>query len=154
MKYTKNILLLLFAFSSQFSKGQSNKEILDLLKEKGIVTQSEIDSIQKEKNTENTANSQKEKDNKDKTLTVDLQIKNRAEYRNGYRNLPNGDSQPTGFVNQRTRITAKYEHAGLMDAVVSIQDARVWGSHDPAGLGGTIQLILNKINYKSSYFYY
>lgn len=135
MMSIKKIFLFLFAlFTTAICQAQSNEQLLQLLLAKGIVNQKEADSIraaviQKSQPTENRKN-----------LIIDLQIKNRFEYRNGYGNIPNTNSTASAFVNQRNRLNLSYQEAQKLNAVLSLQDARVWGSHDPKALNGTVQL--------------
>ncbi len=134
MKTKKLLLTLIAILTYSISNAQSSDDVFNLLIQKGLVKQTEADSIRAE-----YAIKQQEKP-KDKTLIVDLQIKNRFEYRNGYGGLPDQNTVPAAFVNQRSRINFNYQHGNALNAVISLQDARVWGSHDPRGLGGTIQL--------------
>ncbi|MDN3688741.1 alginate export family protein [Cyclobacterium jeungdonense] len=60
-------------------------------------------------------------------FTVDGQLIQRAEYRNGYSRLINSADNPAGFIAQRARIQASY----VSDAVtiyMSLQDIRTWGN--------------------------
>jgi len=134
MNTTKLLLLLITLFSISRTSAQSSDDVLNLLIQKGLVKQNDADSIRAD-----YAIKQQEKP-KDKTLSVDLQIRNRFEYRNGYAGLPDQNTVPAAFVNQRSRLNFNYQQGNSFNAVFSIQDARVWGSHDPRGLNGTIQL--------------
>ncbi len=131
----KNIILVLFAlFVFHIGSAQSSDDLLRLLINKGFLNQKEVDSIQAasvltKKPIENNKN-----------FTLDLQIKNRLEYRDGYGNIPDINTNPAAFVNQRSRLNFNYQDAEKLNAVLSIQDARIWGSKDPRGLNGTIQL--------------
>lgn len=102
--------------------------------QKGFVKQKDADSIRA-----NFVKTQEENP-KNKTFQVDLQIKNRFEYRDGYGSIPTDETLPTAFINQRSRLNLSYQHGESFKTVFSLQDARVWGSHDPRGLDGTIQL--------------
>jgi len=134
MKF-KNIIPLLIAFFTLSTvSAQTSDDVLNLLIQRGGVKQGEADSIRAD-----YALKQQEKP-KDKTLIVDLQLKNRFEFRNGYANIPADNSSPAAFVNQRSRLNFDYHHGNSLNALLSLQDARVWGSHDPRGLNGTIQL--------------
>ena len=114
------------------ANAQSTDDIFKLLIQKGLVTQKDADSIQ--------ANYIKKQPIKDKSFQVDLQIKNRFEYRDGYGAIPTETSIPAAFINQRSRLNLTYQYGNSFNTVFSIQDTRVWGSHDPKGLDGTIQL--------------
>ncbi|WP_162127256.1 alginate export family protein [Flavobacterium phycosphaerae] len=132
---SKKILFIItsfFAFS--LASAQSSDDILNLLIQKGVVKQADADSIRAD-----YAIKQQEKP-KDKSLTIDLMLKNRFEVRNGYASIPSENSAAALFVNQRTRLSLNYQHNNLFNSVVSFQDVRVWGMHDPRGLNGTVQL--------------
>ncbi|AWG20124.1 hypothetical protein FFWV33_00605 [Flavobacterium faecale] len=132
---TKKFLLFaltLITYTSTFA--QNSDDLLNLLIRRNIIKQVEADSIRATYKNKQVAPS------KEKTFLVDLQVRNRAEYRNGYSNIPADNSSASAFVNQRTRLNFEYKQGTAFNAVVSLQDARVWGSHDPRGLNGTIQL--------------
>ena len=134
MRLLKIIFTFLISLSYQWSFGQTNDDLLGLLISKGYINQKEVDSIRKEAAQKKTS-----KDN-GKIFILDLQIKNRLEYRDGYGNIPESNSVPAVFVNQRSRLNFIYQEDRKINAVLSIQDARVWGSKDPRALNGTIQL--------------
>lgn len=134
MNSKKLLLLLVSLFTVSLASAQSSDDILNLLIQKGVVKQADADSIRAD-----FAIKQQEKP-KDKTLTIDLQLRNRLEVRNGYASIPVENSAASVFVNQRSRISFNYQHNGLFNSVVSFQDVRVWGMHDPRGLDGTLQL--------------
>lgn len=60
-------------------------------------------------------------------LSLDGQLRPRAEFRDGYRQLPPGDSKPAAQVNQRTRLILNYQHEDRVTTRVSVQDLRIWG---------------------------
>src|SRR5438132_842251 len=96
------IALISFIISSS---AQTNDDVLNLLIQKGAITQADADSLRSDAAI-------KEQDApKDKTFTVGAELRARTEYRNGYRNLiPNGDTTaPAFFTNQRTRLLFTYE---------------------------------------------
>ncbi|MDG2433429.1 alginate export family protein [Flavobacterium sp.] len=134
MNLKKIVASLFTLFAVATGSAQSNDALLELLVKKGFVNQKEIDSIRKATQTEVHLTTSH------KTFLLDLQIKNRLEYRNGYGNIPDASTAPAAFVNQRSRINFSYQDDSNLNAVFSIQDARVWGSKDPKGLNGTIQL--------------
>ncbi|GIZ08861.1 alginate export family protein [Flavobacterium sp. UMI-01] len=131
---TKSFLLLLLLLWTSKNKAQNTEDVLNLLLQRKLISKSEVDSIRLRTSTKQT------EEEKDKSFSVNLQLKNRTEYRNGYGNIPEENSHPATFVNQRTRLNLLYHHEQKLKTVVSLQDARVWGSHDPKGLNGTIQL--------------
>ena len=59
-------------------------------------------------------------------LEVNLQIRPRFEYRNGFKELMKDDFYPTSFVSQRSRMNFFYKQE-KMKANVSFQNVRVWG---------------------------
>jgi hypothetical protein len=131
----KTILFSLLAlFTFELSCAQSNDDLLRILINKGYVNQKEVDSIRA------LAVINKATKENNKTFILDLQIKNRFEYRDGYGTIPERNSNPAAFVNQRSRLNFAYTDTKKLNAVLSIQDARIWGSKDPRGLNGTIQL--------------
>ncbi len=60
-------------------------------------------------------------------FTMDAQIRPRAEFRNGYRQMPGEDSNPAGQINQRTRLLLSYKADSRVSARIAIQDLRLWG---------------------------
>ncbi|TDD94420.1 alginate export family protein [Flavobacterium cellulosilyticum] len=134
MNSKKQFLIILTFFSIGTAIAQSTDDLFNILIQKGLIKQTEADSIRA-----NYAINQQAKP-KDKTFQIDLQIKNRFEYRDGYGSIPTDATVPAAFVNQRSRLNFSYQHGDAFNTVLSLQDARVWGSHDPRGLDGTIQL--------------
>lgn len=131
----KKLLFIVLSFSTfATSFAQNSEDLLNLLIRKKIIRQVEADSIRA------TYKNKEVDPAKEKTFLVDLQMKTRAEYRNGYGNIPADNSVASAFVNQRSRLNLEYKQGNTFNAVLSLQDARVWGSHDPRGLDGTIQL--------------
>lgn len=61
-------------------------------------------------------------------LNVNLQIRPRAEYRNGYKVPLFEDEKSAGLINQRSRLSLDYERGGL-SAMVSLQNVSIWGEH-------------------------
>lgn len=131
----KKLLLTIIAFICiGLSHAQTSDDLIKLLITKGLIKQTEADSIRAD-----YAISQQIKP-KDKSFQIDLQIKNRFEFRDGYGSIPTTTTVPAAFVNQRSRLSLSYQHGNSFNTVFSLQDVRVWGSHDPRGLDGTIQL--------------
>lgn len=131
----KNVAFIFIGlFIVQISSAQSNDDLLRILINKGYVNQKEVDSLRA------LAIPKKKKEENSKSFSLDLHIKNRLEYRDGYGNIPEINSVPAVFVNQRSRLNFVYEDSKKLNALFSIQDARIWGSKDPRGLNGTIQL--------------
>lgn len=57
---------------------------------------------------------------------IDAEIRPRAEFRHGYKLLPESGVVAANFISQRTRLNFKYSHAHL-NIGISLQDVRVWG---------------------------
>ncbi len=69
-------------------------------------------------------------------FSLNGEIKPKAEYRDGYKTLPSENTNPAGFVGQRTRLYLDYKYAGVKTKV-SLQDVRIWGQelqkeHNPS----------------------
>ncbi|MGG6232387.1 alginate export family protein [Tenacibaculum sp. SDUM215027] len=59
-------------------------------------------------------------------LTIDAELRPRAEYRHGFKTLFPDNTNPALFVSQRTRLNTSYKTEKL-NFYVSFQDVRVWG---------------------------
>lgn len=59
-------------------------------------------------------------------LEVNLQIRPRYEYRNGFKELMKDEFYPTSFVSQRSRMSFFFKHEKFK-ANLSFQNIRVWG---------------------------
>jgi hypothetical protein len=59
-------------------------------------------------------------------FSLDAQMRNRTEFRHGYKTLFPDDTDPAFFNAQRTRINAQFESSGLK-MYISLQDVRTWG---------------------------
>ncbi len=64
------------------------------------------------------------------SLSFQAELRTRSEFRDGYRNLPFGDTLPAFFTIHRTRLTMDYRSKKL-DMVLSLQESRTWGQVDP-----------------------
>jgi hypothetical protein len=62
-------------------------------------------------------------------ITIDAEVRPRAEYRNGYQLVRTADTEPAFFTSQRTRLGFGYE-AEPYEIYVSGQDVRVWGESE------------------------
>jgi hypothetical protein len=132
----KTTLLIILFFISYFSFAQSTDDLLKVLVKKGLLKQTEADSLQ------STLILKEQENQKNQSASIDLEIKPRFEYRNGYGNstLPSSATVSAAFINQRTRMNFGHEWKGIVKNYISIQDVRIWGQHDPRGLDGAIQL--------------
>ena len=61
---------------------------------------------------------------------IDGQLRQRAEFRDGYRRLPSEDSNPAALIAQRTRLNLTYAHEDRVRTRISFQDLRVWGAEE------------------------
>ncbi|MBA6157311.1 alginate export family protein [Tenacibaculum sp. S7007] len=59
-------------------------------------------------------------------LTIDAEIRPRAEYRHGFKTLIPDNTNAALFVSQRTRLNTKYS-IDKLNFYISLQDVRVWG---------------------------
>ncbi len=60
-------------------------------------------------------------------FTLSAEIRPRAEYRHGFKKPLESALDPAFFIEQRTRINAKFE-SEKFDVFVSLQDVRTWGA--------------------------
>lgn len=60
-------------------------------------------------------------------LTVGMQIRPRAEFRNGFKTLDNDAKDPAFFIEQRSRLFTEYKQDNLQ-IKFTLQDVRIWGS--------------------------
>lgn len=65
-------------------------------------------------------------------VNVNVQIRPRAEYRNGYRNPVDENDKAAGFINQRARLSINYENKSGLSTNISLQNVRVWGQYPAA----------------------
>ncbi|MCB0477849.1 MAG: alginate export family protein [Crocinitomicaceae bacterium] len=65
------------------------------------------------------------------------EVRPRAEFRNGYKTLPDTINKPAFFISQRTRLKFRYDHEKFT-FFVSLQDVRTWGNQK--------QLVANEAN--------
>lgn len=63
-------------------------------------------------------------------FSIEGQIRPRAEFRGGYRQLPSKDSNPAAQVNQRTRLSLIYDHEDRISTRIAFQDIRIWGQEE------------------------
>jgi len=137
MKKTNKILIssfiiLLGLFSAQ-SFAQNKNTLTDILVQKKIITQREADSI-------NTVNAFNEKSNsKNRNFTIGLEFRPRAEYRDGYRKLPNDTTSAAIFTTQRSRINLDFSMPKFKFHT-SIQDIRVWGQYSQTYTSGSLNV--------------
>lgn len=61
-----------------------------------------------------------------KKLDVDIQLRTRGEYRNGWGSLRSEGTKPAWFVNERARLNVGY-HQKYLDVRVSAQHVGIWG---------------------------
>ena len=133
-------LFFLFGLFMVISNAQAQQttnateELINLLIQKQTISQNDADSLRAE-----LAVKQQEVI-KDKTFKMDLELKPRTEYRNGFKQLRTASSSPAFFTNQRTRVSFNYQHDNKLIIQASLQDVRVWGRDDPRSVSGTVQV--------------
>lgn len=66
-------------------------------------------------------------------VTVEAQMRDRAEMRQGYGTLRRHDDKPIGFVSERSRIGVHWERNDL-EAKVAVQHVGVWGDEPLSGI--------------------
>ena len=120
-------------FSSEKIVAQDTSAITHLLLQKKLITQKEADSIMalpivnQNKNSEN------------KEFSIGLEFRPRAEYRDGYKQLPTKDTKAAFFVTQRSRINLDYSQPKFKFHT-SIQDLRVWGQYGQTSTSGSLNV--------------
>ncbi len=62
-------------------------------------------------------------------VTLEGQIRPRAEYRDGFRMMPTEDSSPAAQINQRTRLSLSYAPEHRISTRITVQDTRLWGQN-------------------------
>ncbi|MFV0392164.1 MAG: alginate export family protein [Paludibacteraceae bacterium] len=72
-----------------------------------------------------TVKAQEEKPN---NFNIGVQLRPRAEYRNGYKKPLFEDDKSSGLINQRTRLSIDYQREGL-SANLSLQNVSIWGEY-------------------------
>lgn len=134
MKTTKSILasILCLAFATNI-KAQTPASITDILIQKGIITQREADSL-----TINTTFNEKV-NTQNKNFILGLEFRPRAEYRDGYKQLPNDTTQAAFFGSQRSRLNFTYSQPHFKFHT-SIQDVRVWGQYGQNSISGSLNI--------------
>lgn len=72
---------------------------------------------------------QAQQDEKQNQFDVDITIRPRAEYRNGFKTPLFKDEKAVAFVNQRSRLSLQYQRSDNLSAALSLQNVSVWGEH-------------------------
>lgn len=126
------ITFITFLFSENIS-AQIDSNITNLLVQKNIITQREADSLMVIESFNKKVNSE------NKIFAVGLEFRPRAEYRDGYRQLPNDTTKPAFFASQRSRLNISYEQPKFK-FLTSIQDIRVWGQYGQASTTGSLNV--------------
>ena len=65
----------------------------------------------------------------DESFTVDIEIRPRFEFRNGFKAPISDDATPAAFTEQRSRIYLGYRATDL-ELKLTVQDVRIWGNHN------------------------
>ncbi len=66
---------------------------------------------------------------KDESFSVDVELRPRFEFRNGFKEQIGSDEDPAAFTEQRSRLNLNYS-ASSLDLRLSVQDVRIWGNHN------------------------
>lgn len=106
----KNLILLFIIFGNTFQIKAQIADDSSILKKSG-------DSIINELSEQHT-------------LSFNVELRTRSEFRDGYRNLPSGDTLPAFLTIHRTRLNLDYRSKKL-DMALSLQESRTWGQIDP-----------------------
>ena len=123
--------MLCLAYAINVNGQTTPSSLTDMLLRKGIITQQEADSlavtaaINENKNAQNTS------------FVVGLEFRPRAEYRDGYKQLPNDTTQAAYFINNRSRIYLTYKTKGFLFHT-SIQDVRLFGESGQFSTGSNL----------------
>jgi len=73
-------------------------------------------------------------------FTLSGEIRPRAEYRHGYKNIPATGQQSAFYTDQRTRLNAIYGSENV-EVKITLQDIRVWGSTNQLQENGAFNAI-------------
>jgi len=130
----KILLLFVTALFVVIARAQTTNDVLNLLTQNRTITQDQADSLRADFAIKQQANLP------DKRIKIDVELRPRAEYRDGYSQIPNDTTVGTGLVTQRTRLGFNFVWDNRIALQVTIQDARVWGGIDPKGQTGTVAL--------------
>ncbi|MBR1416031.1 MAG: alginate export family protein [Prevotella sp.] len=87
-------------------------------------------------------------------LTVDAQLRTRAEHNDGAITPSQGDEQSANFVNERARLTVDFQRDNL-ELKAGIQHTGVWGQDDikqPGGGRATLNEAWAKMTFADNYF--
>lgn len=131
MKLAKILLAGTILFVSVNLAAQTPVSLTDILIQKRIITQREADSI-----AVTTAFNEKVSA-QNKNFVVDLEFRPRAEYRDGYKKLPNDTSDAAYFGTHRSRLNFTYSQPRFKFHT-SIQDVRVWGQYGQVSTTGSL----------------
>jgi hypothetical protein len=127
-----SIVFLLLATANL--EGQTVDDLIKTLSDKGLLTRPEVDSL---KALAAVSGSKTEARNH---FALRMEYRPRTELRYGYQQLPADTSVPAFFTGQRTRLSVDYTFSDQLRAAFSMQDLRIWGSANPKGTGGTLQV--------------
>ncbi|MBW6483657.1 MAG: alginate export family protein [Vicingaceae bacterium] len=131
MNLSKKLVFGMFLSVSVSLTAQTPVNLTDILIQKGIITQREVDSIA-------VTSAFNEKENiQNKSFIIGLDFRPRAEFRDGYRTLPNDTTSPAFFVSNRSRLLFTYQSKGFIFHT-SIQDVRVWGAEGQFSKGSNL----------------
>lgn len=76
---------------------------------------------------------------KSQNVIIDGELRPRAEFRDGYKNMPSNNDTAAYFISQRTRLNFAYKKDKL-STKISLQDVRVWGDKDISKNVGSLDI--------------
>ncbi|BDD04850.1 alginate export family protein [Aureibacter tunicatorum] len=76
-------------------------------------------------------------------VTIDAQIRPRAEFRNGFKTLSGEEIDPAFAISQRTRLTVGYTTDKII-MKIAMQDVRVWGDRAQASMNDGASTMVNE----------
>lgn len=129
--------LLLLSFMILFFllvKGQTTNDILNVLVGNNTVTQEQADSLRAEFAIKQQTSLP------DKKFKIELELRPRTEYREGYKQLPNDTTSAAFFTSQRTRLSFSFVNEYKLAALLTLQDSRVWGQYESKNSTASVQI--------------
>ncbi len=132
----RKLLLILFSvFSIGVAIAQpTTEDLLNILVNENVLNRDKVDSLRADIAVE------QQKTPKDKTFTIEADLRTRSEIRSGFGKLRNDTSHASTFTNQRSRILMTYKQEGKFIFHTSFQDIRVWGNAAQKSTAGTLQI--------------
>lgn len=132
VKMKKSVLIVLVFLVNFYCKAQTTNDLLNLLIENKTVTKDQSDSVYSEYTIKQQV--------PDKRFRMDIELRPRTEYRNGYKQLPNDTTTLALFTSQRTRLSFSYIDERKFASQFTLQDSRTWGQFEPKNVAASIQV--------------